>query len=359
MTHKKVRNQIIKATAINKKLALAFQFSSKRNSGNVRLYSLLKRSSTTTTIEIKGINIAHSDRVFLFLLRAIRRAITPFLSRKFDWLHIMSPEEGMGLTINQILHLDDPEFSLKEAKALKKWKAELDQRGKKGMIICTFDGCKSYLNGVDESLNVHLIPQGFTPTYEVLSKFERFSCVYSSPYISGVGDKNADHPTWSAVHFLEELLPELLQSDEELEIHLIGRLSKKARAKLSNEPRIVLHGLVTPEENARILAQCHLGLYPRIHDHGRRVLKITEYMGAGLPIVAYDLEDTRLVSEKNIGFLVSTQAEFVAQVLRLKRDSELYSQFLLRVRHAQIGSDWDTLAKQLDNLIKEVELYKV
>ena len=317
----------------------------------MRVRSLLERSSLTQVIEIKGLRFRLFDRLLLTALRVIQRISYPFVRNGFFWLHVMSTEDGKKSGMNQVLHLDDPTFLPSEKAGLKSWFLDLENLGKRGLVVCTFDGASEYVKSIDPRIEVEVIPQGYTPRKKVQKKFSRFSCVYSSPYIFDHGDSKIIHPTWSPIHFLEDLLPRILQLDEAIDIHIVGRLGKNAASRLSNYEHIVLHGLVSPEMNAEIMAKCHVGLYPRVHDHGRRVLKITEYLGAGLPIVAYNLEDTRLVAEKKLGFAVHTSEEFIDAIYRLMKDPILYKQIEDRVKEASDGLDWDSLAKKLDAIL--------
>lgn len=333
------------------KNAVAFQFKSKRNSSNVRLRSLLERSTRTRVIEFKGVRIGRLDLIFLMLLRVARSILYPFLRDKYFWLHVMGTEEGKHSGMNQVLHLDDPTFSPSERADLRTWFLDLESQGKRALVVCTFEGASKYVKSIDPRIEVEVIPQGFTPRKKTPIKFSRFSCVYSSPYIFDHGDSRINHPTWSPIHFLEDLLPRILELNDSIDVHIIGRLGKNAARRLSNYERVVLHGLLSPEVNAEIMAKCHVGLYPRVHDHGRRVLKITEYMGAGLPIVAYDLEDTKLVTEKELGFMVKTPEEFISAIDRLMKEPSLYQKIKDRTRVESDGLDWDTLAKKLDAIL--------
>lgn len=334
--------------------AIAFRFRSKRHSGNARLLSLLDNSKTTKVIEVNGFWLPGSDRVLLALLPFYRKFRLKTDLRKFNWIHIMGPEEGMGLNMNQILHLDDPTFDAIEQRTLALWDRSQNSRNKKSVIICTSERVKQYCKTVVANALVEVVPQGFITNQHSSEKFPRFACVYSSPYIFFRGDRNSDHPTWGSTHFLEELIPKILDIDEEVDVHLIGRLGKHALEKIRDQKRIFVHGLVSPEENSRLLSRCHLALYPRLHDHGRRVLKISEYMGAGLPVVAYLNEDSTLVSELNIGIRVRNSEEFVSTVARFFFDKDLMTYFENRIKEARLGYEWSSLAKLMDKIIMEL-----
>ncbi len=328
-----------------------FRFASKRNAGNVRMYNLMNFSNRTQVFEFKGSSFGKLDYYLLKVFRLWRYYYIFRMRKRKIWIHLMSPVEILPKWHNQVLHLDDPEFTREERQAITNWYQNLSIRGLKALIVVTFEGAKKYIESINRDIPVEIIPQGFTPTLSLSEKFPGIACVYSSPYIfcrDGVG---APHPTWDVQHFIEILIPKILDLDSRISIHLVGRASYNTRRQLKDFQNVHFHGLVSPEENAQLLRSCHIGLYPRLHDHGRRVLKISEYLGAGLPVVAYELEDTRLVSELGVGLLVKNAEDFVASVKKLIDSSDEYSQIMEKIEVARIGLDWPSLARKLDSAI--------
>jgi glycosyltransferase involved in cell wall biosynthesis len=114
-----------------------------------------------------------------------------------------------------------------------------------------------------------------------------------------------------------------------------------------------MHGYKTIEENYKLLTKCNVALYPRTIDNNRRVLKIYEYIGANLPIISFNLEDTKPVSELNVGISVDTVDDFIAAVLHMKENKDLYSFFLENLKSIQNKYSWSVLAKKFDKLIVE------
>jgi len=157
--------------------------------------------------------------------------------------------------------------------------------------------------------------------------------------------------TWGAELFITSIIPKLLEKDPEIDIHLIGRLGKEAKNFLEKYPRVITHNLKSIQDNFHLISRCHLGLYPRNVDNKRRVLKIYEYLGAGLPIIAFNLEDTKPVIDFRIGFSVDTTEEFVSSIVRMKNDTELYASFVRNIDKLGNAYSWTNLASKFDQLI--------
>ena len=69
---------------------------------------------------------------------------------------------------------------------------------------------------------------------------------------------------------------------------------------------IIYHGRVDFFQNMTILSDCSVGIYPRNVEFKRSMAKIFSYIGAGLPIVTYDLYDTEVVKLNNLGYSVTS-----------------------------------------------------
>lgn len=332
--------------------AMNFKFASKVNSGNVRMYNLMRFSKVTIMYEFPGTRFGKLDILSLKIFKIFRSIIIFKMRKKPLSIHVMSPVDLPPRWHSQILHLDDPEFSSNERIAIAEWYKKLKNKNLNGLIIVTFEGAKEYILGIDSTIPVEIVPQGFTHLSSSPDSFAGIACVYSSPYIFYREKGKIPHPTWDAQHFIDDLIPRILEIDSKISIHLIGRASMNAKAALRKYPEVYLHGLVSPEENVRILRKCHIGLYPRQHDHRRRVLKITEYLGAGLPIVAYELEDTKLVSELGVGLTARSPIEFVEKLKLLVKSPEHTQSIKMNIEQAKIGLDWQTLAERMDYFIQ-------
>ena len=113
---------------------------------------------------------------------------------------------------------------------------------------------------------------------------------------------------------------------------------------------VICHGWLSTKECTEVLNRCHVGIYPRTHDHKRSVQKITEYLGAYLPIVAYDLIDVSIVKELCIGVTVSTSDEFVQVIEDLASNAQKLEHYISNVKSAREYYSWENLASRMDLL---------
>jgi glycosyltransferase involved in cell wall biosynthesis len=289
-----------------------------------------------------------------FQLKAINflEKITRKKQRNYNWLLTSKYVEKSKFGINLVLNLDDPLYSEVEINNIRSWEKKLIDESKRGVIIVTSETTKSYLNGSGVESPIFVIEQGYTNnTLLSPDKNKNFSLVYSSPYIDSKNDKHGDHPTWGVDLFIKEIIPKIIRADGSIEIHLVGRIGKEANRYLKDFNQVKLHGLVTFLDNSEILKKAHLGLYPRKFDNNRRVQKIYEYIGANLPIVTFDLEDTKPVIQLGVGISVNSVDDFVNAVIKLKNDHELYISFYSKILKIQNDYSWQTLASRFDKLI--------
>ena len=70
------------------------------------------------------------------------------------------------------------------------------------------------------------------------------------------------------------------------------------------------------------VANFDVGLYAWTADQGVQSIKIAEYMGAGVPTVAYDYAVTGVVADTGSGVLVQSPEEFVHAVVALATNDD-------------------------------------
>jgi hypothetical protein len=203
--------------------------------------------------------------------------------------------------------------------------------------------------------NYSVIPQGHSQQsldfscHKDLISTQKISLVYASPYIHSKGDLHGEHSLWGSSLLLEEIWAPIAASNR-FTLHLIGEVGPNAMKSLE-KVNTVIHGLVSIEECSSILKTCDVGLYPRVKDNFRQVQKISEYIGAGLAIVTFDLMDTSLVKELNVGFSVKTVHDFQSALIELEKDRTKLSLYKKRSREASQELSWRTLGKSLDQLV--------
>jgi glycosyltransferase involved in cell wall biosynthesis len=178
--------------------------------------------------------------------------------------------------------------------------------------------------------------------------------VYTSPYIHYGKDKHAKHSTWGSEILIDEIIPRLNLLDPEIHIHLVGQLGSDASQELKKFRNVYIHGRVNFQKNIEILSSCSVGIYPRNYDHKRSVLKIFSYIGAGLPIVTFDLIDTEVVKANSLGFAVDNTDEFITSILDLKNSPELMLKYEERIKKFRIDFTWSVLAGKMESILSGI-----
>lgn len=331
---------------------LSFYFLSRKNATSPRFFPLLNQMQTVRIVLFKGTRFGKFDYFQLKIVRVFIK-LTHHKQKKYRWIFVTDTKFA-SCSVNQILNIDDPLYNHDETKQVLIWEKKLKSNYREGVIIVTNETTQKYFFDLKLESKIIIIEQGHSKNSNASNDmFEEFAFVYSSPYIDADGDKHGNHPTWGVNLFIKEIIPRLIKNDPLISIHLIGNVGDNAYKYLSNIDQVTMHGYRNIEENYHLLTKCSVGLYPRTVDNNRRVLKIYEYIGANLPIIAFNLEDTKPVTELNIGISVDTVDEFVAAVLHMKEDKNLYSFFLENLKSIQNKYSWNILAKKFDELIVE------
>jgi glycosyltransferase involved in cell wall biosynthesis len=331
---------------------VTFFFLSRKNATSARYLPLLDQMGKVRIVLFNGSRFGKFD---YFQMKAVRLFIklTNRKQRNYKWIFVTDTKVA-SCSVNQILNIDDPLYNQEELKQIFIWENKLKNNFRDGVIIVTNETTKRHFLDHNLDSNIMIIEQGHSSNRNASNdKFKDFTFVYSSPYIDIYGDKHGKHPTWGVNLFIKEIIPKLIENDPQISIHLIGHLGNNAYKYLSNLSQVTMHGYKTIEENYKLLTKCNVALYPRTIDNNRRVLKIYEYIGANLPIISFNLEDTKPVSELNVGISVDTVDDFIAAVLHMKENRDLYSFFLENLKSIQNKYSWSVLAKKFDELIVE------
>jgi glycosyltransferase involved in cell wall biosynthesis len=274
--------------------------------------------------------------------------------QKYDYFIALNSNPKLVISTNMILNLDDPMYSADELASIKNWEISVKNRGFMSSIVCTTKYIHDYLKSNDVMSSISVIPQGHSNLKS--SNIRRGSTlgrnlnfVYISPTIDIKGDPHEGHNMWDASTLLLDIWPRVTASNARL--HLIGRLGQNASLSLSDN-RIISYGLVSIKDCSKILPNFDIALYPRIHDNAWLPQKLIEYIGAGLPILAFDLIDTNIVSNLKVGLLVKNSEEF-AQVMD-EISSGLVSVDELRKNSVRVAPDysWSSLAVKFESIFQ-------
>lgn len=330
--------------------AVTIYFMSRLNATSPRFFPLYNNTEKLRIVVFRGLRIPKTDRAILWLVNLFvlffakkLRTYRYFVDHGYRYANVVKT--------NLIIQLDDPSFDAREIGRLREF-SNMRIKDEVIKIVVTSEQIKRKVVERGITSRVEVIEQGYSDIESGLemAKFPNFSLVYSSNYIHHANDKHGSHPNWGASEFIETLIPSILSKLPEVEIHLVGELGPNAQRLMKQYVQVICHGRVSTSTNSSILRRCHLGLYPRKHDNGWRVQKINEYLGARLPIVTFNLEDTGLVRELGIGLSVNTNDEFIEAIELLLNDRYRYQEFVRVADSVRDKYDWKVLANKLDDL---------
>jgi glycosyltransferase involved in cell wall biosynthesis len=321
------------------------------NATSPRYFPLFDSSTKIRIVYFRGLKIPYTDLFMLKIFKLLGQ-ISALKFGRYRYIHILGGYSNFK-TQNQILHIDDPTYSNEEILYLQNWERNLIRNKLNPIIICTNRYTNQYLDEVTSHSRILLVEQGFhllpgNSNNKNSRNNYKFSCVYSSPYIHIGSDKHSKHETWGAELLINKIIPLIKLMDSDIEIHLVGELGKCAESKLRNFDNIVCHGRVNFEENLMILRGCSIGIYPRDKDFKRSMSKIFTYIGAGLPIVTFDLIDSEVVKINNLGYSVKSVEEFVERIVFLKNNREVYQDFHSRTKIFSLEYSWPTLSRKME-----------
>ena len=337
----------------SKSRGVVVYFLSRRYGTSPRFFPLYNALRQTDIILFRGSRFPLVDRFYLKLLPYFIICFKHKLE-KYDYFIALNSNPNLVISTNMILNLDDPMYSADELASIKNWENSVKNRGFMSSIVCTTKYIHDYLksNGVISSISV--IPQGHgnLKTSNIRrgsTSSGNLNFVYISPTIDVKGDPHEGHNMWDASTLLLDIWPKVTASNARL--HLIGRLGQNASLSLSDD-RIISYGLTSIKKCSKMLPNFDVALYPRVHDNAWLPQKLVEYIGAGLPILAFDLIDTNIVRQLNVGLLVKKAEEF-AQIMN-EISSGLVSVNDLRKNSVRVAPDysWSSLAVKFESIFQ-------
>lgn len=329
------------------KAAGAIYFLSRRYGTSPRFFPLFDHLRNTQVILFQGSRLPGFDRIYLKLLPMFILLFKRRLAKYPNFIALNSSSR-LVVSTDLILNLDDPTYQMEELAEILRWERTVRASGHKSTIICTTEQIEEYLVSGGVGSKIVVIPQGHSSQgsldKNLLGK-TRVKFVYISPSIDSHGDPHAGHKMWDATPLLRDIWP--LVSSETAELHLIGRLGKNA-SELANKVNISSHGLLSIEECTQLLKSFDVALYPRIHDNGWMPQKLVEYLGAGLPVIAFKLQDTKIVEELGVGILVESISDFARAIDEVSNQPQLLEKFKKNCSDYSARYSWVELARQFE-----------
>jgi glycosyltransferase involved in cell wall biosynthesis len=290
------------------------------------------------------------------VMKPLRPRLEPRLvrlgARRYSGLFTTENEQIPFFAGPIVSDVDDPRFTEREA-------AQLSSPNVRAYVVTEERAAQRFRElGVETPHEV--IPQGVdlsslrTEDAEEVRRAGRgpddFVVGYMAAWLLGDGDRGGENPLYNVEHLLE-LWPEIAARVPRARLWLLGGASGQVQERCRALPGVVLFGRVPREHLLAHVASFDVGLYPRAADQGIQSVKIAEYMGAGVPTVAYDYEVTQVVRTAGAGVLVGSPREFVDAVVRLAED-EAERRALAETAAAYGRSlDWRVLAERYNEVL--------
>lgn len=160
-------------------------------------------------------------------------------------------------------------------------------------IIAVTDEILKYqqkkINEQSKKIDFFVYPNGILMDFEILKSFVKYERISENINILFV----ASH--FSVWHGLELLINNISESKLKFNLHIVGTVDKCLLEKISNDNRIILHGILNISEYLHIACNCSVGLssfsLEKINMHSACTLKTREYLSLGIPVFSghYDI----------------------------------------------------------------------
>jgi len=290
------------------------------------------------------------------LLRPLRPRLEPRLvrlgARRYRGLFTTDNEQIPHFRGPVVSDVDDPRFTARDA-------AQLGSPQVQAYVVTEERAARAF-----EALGVekphYVIPQGVDLSsfrqadVDAVARRHRepgdFIVGYMAAWLLVGGDRGGENPLYNAEHLLE-LWREIRVRVPHARLWLLGGASKELEERAHALGGVVVFGRVPREQLLAHVANFDVGLYPRTKDQGIQSVKIAEYMGAGVPTIAYDYDVTQVVRTSGGGVLVESGREFVEAVVRLAEDDAARRSLAETAGAYGRSLDWRVLAERYNEVL--------
>jgi glycosyltransferase involved in cell wall biosynthesis len=244
-----------------------------------------------------------------------------------------------------VADVDDPSFAPREL--------ELLARPNVVAVTVTAERAAERFRELGLDKPFHVVPQGVGRAASTPPRVRRDGELvvgYTAALLLLQGDRGGGNPLYNVGHLLE-LWEEIRSRAPRARLWLVGKPSRRLRARLAGRSDVELLGRVPPPSALAAMREFDVALYPRTVDQGVRAVKLAEYLGAGAPVVSYDYEVAADVREAGAGVLAATPRDFVEAVVRLLDDEPERRRLAEAAAVAGRLRDWDVLARDYNALL--------
>ncbi len=280
-----------------------------------------------------------------------QRAILGALARRYRSFFVTDPEQIANIDLPVVIDVDDPWYSPREV--------ELMMRPNVAAYVVTGESAIPMYEQFGLDKPCHVIPQGVSfssistsEVQEVAARRRPGELIvgWVAAYVLTDGDHGGSNALYNVDHLLE-LWESIHERVPAARLWLFGTPGRRLRERLRGRDDVVLFGRLPRPSLLAHVANFDLAVYPRRKGGGIQTVKIAEFMGLGVPTVAYDYRTTWVLRDTGAGVLVRTPAEFVGTVERLARNPVERSSLAAAARRAGQDLDWDVLARRYEDIL--------
>lgn len=286
---------------------------------------------------------------------ARNRLLLAAAARRYRFAFVTDLEQIPHIRGTVVADVDDPLFTPDEVRLL--------QLPNVGAYVVTTEQARRRFVELGVSAPCHVISQGVS--FDLLDR-DRVDDIarrgqgvvvvgYVAAWLLNEVDRGGSGPLYNADHVLD-MWDEIHRTVPNAELRLIGQASDRIRQRCAGRPDIVLFGRLSAADSLAQVANFDVALFPRRAEQGVSTVKVAEYMGLGVPTVAYDLEVTRMLRETGGGVMVSSAREFVEAVERLATDTTYRATVASAARKAGKAFDWTMLAARYEREVLDAYL---
>ena len=234
--------------------SVVFLFISRINANNARFSPLFQSTQKIRIIYFPGLPIKYTDQILSRIFTNLQKLLYSKIAL-YQSIHIFGTDLDFHNQI-QILHIDDPTYSVDEIEQILSWHTHL--KNNLAIIICSNKYTEKIYKSAIPNIKILIIEQGFHDVQLLNHKFPltNFSCVYSSPYIHYGLDLHGADSSWGSSEVIDNIIPLLNNNIPDAQIHLVGEIGKHAREKWKKCKNIYLYGRVDQTTNLEILKKC-------------------------------------------------------------------------------------------------------
>jgi glycosyltransferase involved in cell wall biosynthesis len=299
---------------------------------NPRYYELLRRFTCVLKVGYPPVRgISHLEGILI-----------PWILRRFAPRFSILWDPGAKFTRwwpgKAIVDIDDPLFTEEEIRRLKDPRIEV--------IVTTTVELAERLHHETGKI-VRVIPSGFSKAdinprvvQNIRKKLKMGLVVgYMSPYLLLQRGHQND------ITLLLTAMEQVWKYEPSVDLWLIGHAHRLVKDFARCHSKVRLLGAVPRRFLLNYVCNFDIGVYPREVDHGGRFsVKLIEYMGCGVPIVATKTTETQMIDDARAGFRVEDVGGFVEAILSLVRNEALREEMKRNALNYSSGFDWDYLA---------------